>query len=342
MKVTNSSKKIEQLVKLNDTANISFDMKIQRSEDIWDKKRRSKMIHTILLDWPTSTIFAAKDGKSLSIIDGKQRLTTTLAYLNNKFALDASTPPVGEHEVKGLKFKDLPDELKHIFMEYKFEFTQVEEATMEELEEFFFRVNSGMPLKQIETTRAILGGKTLKLVEDVANMPFFQTKANLSKTSKKRFVDQELVLQILASLHKAETGYSGKEIEAFVRELRNQRTQDEVKSKLSNAGYYLNQVFVKKEKYLRKLHIPTLFKLVLDVQGKNVLIPPTEFEEWANVFFNNMPADYNAACQSGSAKKESIMIRYNSMKAHFDNYFQNRTTTESKEEAQDNVEESAS
>lgn len=323
MKVSSQPHKVEAVVKKFKTKAINFDMKIQRSEDIWDKKRRSKMIHSILINWPTPNIFAHKDGRTLSVVDGKQRLTSVISFIGGKFALDASTPNIGEVEVKGKKFDDLPDELKETIMNYSFEFTQVEDATPEELEEFFFRLNSGMPLRQIETTRAILGGKVLKLVEDVANTPFFQTKANISKTSKKRFVDQELVLQILYMMHKEDTGFGGKEIETFVRELRSQRIQDELKSKMQNACFYLNQSFLKKEKFLRKLHIPTLFRLVLEIQENAKLITPADFEVWSRTFFDNMPSDYNAACQSGSAKKESVQTRYKSMKAHFEDFFAN-------------------
>lgn len=333
MKVSTGKIKVEKVLKDQKTKKLSFDMKIQRSEDIWDKKRRSKMIHSMMIKWPTNSIFASKEGNVLSIIDGKQRLTTVLSFIADKFALDKSTPAVDDLEVQGKKFSELPEELKQNILDYEFELTTIQEATAEEQEEFFFRLNNGMPLRQIETTRAILGGKVLKLVEDVANTPFFQTKANISRISKKRFVHQELVLQILAMIHKEDTGFSGKEIQAFVRELRNQRIQDELKSKMQNASFYLNQAYLKKEKALRKIHIPTLFKLVLELQEKALLITPAEFEEWSRSFFEKMPEAYNAACQSGSAKKEAVQTRYREMKAHFDAYFAQRLTENASDES---------
>lgn len=342
MKVTPQTLTVERLVKQEKTKSISFDMKIQRSEDIWDKKRRSKMIHSMLIQWPTNTIFAYKDGRTLSVIDGKQRLTTALSYIDGKFALEANVPEVNGEVVAGKKFDDLSEDLKKVFLDYKFSVTQIEDATMEELEEFFFRVNNGMPLRQIETTRAILGGKVLKLVEDVANTPFFQSKANISAKSKKRFVDQELVLQLLAMLHKSETGFSGKEIQAFVAELRTERIHDEVKSKMQNASFYLNQAFVKKEKFLKKIHIPSLFKLVLDLQDQARLITPAEFEEWARTFFENTPEEYQKAASNKTASKESVMKRFNSMKAHFEEYFKNhKGSSEGSSEGSDDVQETA-
>lgn len=342
MKATSQTITVEKLIKQDKTKALSFDMKIQRSEDIWDKKRRSKMIHSIMINWPTNTIFAHKEGRTLSIVDGKQRLTTVLGYINGKFALEANIPDVNGEVVAEKKFDQLSDELKKVILDYKFNLTQVEEATMEELEEFFFRVNNGMPLRQIETTRAILGGRVLKLVEDVANTPFFQTKANISKKSKLRFLDQELVLQLLAMLHKEETGFSGKEIEAFVRELRNKRIQDELKSKMQNASFYLNQAFTKKETFLKKLHIPALFKLVLDLQEEARLITPSDFEEWSRTFFENMPEEYQKAASSKTASKESVMKRFNTMKAHFEAHFKDhKPSSESQQGSEEGSQETA-
>lgn len=328
MKVSTSKFKIQRIIKEHKTKRLNFDLKIQRSEDIWDKKnsttRRSKMIHSILKNWPTTSIFAYKESNVLSIIDGKQRLTLAIAFFNDQFALDKSTPDINGVEVHDKKFSELPDELKEIFLAYEFEMTIVQEASMEEVEELFFRLNGGMPMRQIEKTRALLGGKKLKFVEDVSNTPFFQTKANITNTSKKRYVDQELVFQILAMIHKDETGFSGKEIENFVLELRNQRIQDELKSKMQNASYYLNQAFLKKTKYLRKVHIPTIFKLVLELQESALLISPSQFEEWANEFFENMPPAYKLATESGSAKKDKVQTRYKEMKNHFYSYFEDK------------------
>ncbi|WPS85597.1 DUF262 domain-containing protein (plasmid) [Brevibacillus halotolerans] len=333
MKVTTSKIKVSKVLKDHRTKKISFDLKIQRSEDIWDKKRRSRMIHSMMIKWPTNSIFGAKDTSNiLNIVDGKQRLTTVLAFIADKLELDKSTPNVGDIDVKGLKFSELPEDLQKNIMDYEFELTTVHNAPIEELEEFFFRINDGIPLRQIEKNRALLGGQRLKFVEDIANTPFFQQKVNIPKRKNARkevtevagYRDQEIVLQILAMIHKDETGFSGKEIQEFVRELRNKRIQDELKSKMQNASFYLNQAYLKKEKALRKIHIPSLFKIVLELQQKALLITPTDFEEWSKNFFEKMPEAYQLACKSGSAKKESVQTRYREMKKHFEAYFNQR------------------
>lgn len=339
MKTKLTKLKMEQIIKMNNAKSLSFDLIIQRKGNIWDLNRKSKMVHTMLLHWPTPSIFAAKEGRTLSFLEGKQRFTSMISFANDEYKLDKATPPVDGIEIAGLKFSELPEEFQQRFLNYTFDVIQIEDATIEELEELFFRWNYGMPLRQIETTRALLGGKMLKMIEDVANTPFFQQKAYLSKKSLQRFVDQELVLQILALIHRPDTGFSSREIQNFVQELRNERTQAELKSKMQNASFYLNQAFLKKEKFLKKLHIPILFKLVLDLQENALPITPSQFEEWARTFFSELPEEYAAACESGSAKKENVQTRYHSMKAHFERYFKDILSGEAKAEVDNGQED---
>lgn len=341
MKVKTIKLKMERAMKMYKTKSLVFDLPIQRKANIWDNKRKSKMIHTAILNWPTASLVASKEGRTMNFLDGQQRLTSLISFIEDEYALDKTTPPVNGVEIAGLKFSDLPEEFQQAILNYAFDVTVIEDATIEEMEELFFRLNNGMPLRQIETTRALLGGKVLKLVEDVANTPFFQQKAYLSQKSKLRFLDQELVLQILALIYKPDTGFSGKEIRNFVQELRNERIQEELKSKMQNASFYLNQAFLKKERFLKKLHIPILFKLVLELQEKALPITPRQFEEWARTFFANPPQEYLEACKSGSAKKENVQKRLNSMKAHFEEYFKNVLEDSQKAFEDENTEQDA-
>lgn len=349
MKTKTVKLKMERILKMNKTKSLVFDLPIQRKGNIWDNKRKSKMVHSAILNWPTASLIASKEGRTLNFLDGQQRLTTMISFVEDEFALDKTTPPVNKQEIAGLKFSELPEEFKQAILNYTFDIIQVEEATVEEMEELFFRLNYGMPLRQVEITRALLGGKVLKFVEDVANTPFFQQKAYLSSKSKLRFVDQELVLQILALIYRPGTGFSSKEIQEFVKELRNERIQAELKSKMQNASFYLNQAFLKKEKFLKKINIPILFKMVLDLQEKALPITPSQFEEWARSFFEQLPEDYAEACKSGSAKKENVQKRLNSMQAHFEEYFKNVLESRRKiedesveQDAQNDAEETAS
>lgn len=340
MKSSKVTMRVERLVKMKKAKTLNFDLLIQRKDNIWDVNRKSMLIHSILTDFPIPPLYATKEGRVHNFIDGKQRLTSILSYIQNGFALDKTTASavititeeteegtterIETVELANKLFSELPEYVQKKMLNYDFDMYRLEDVTIQELEQLFFRLNNGMPLKQIETTRAILGGKVLSFVEDIAQTPFFLEKINVSKKSRQRFVDQELILQILSLIHNREAGVSGKDIQDFVKELRQTELQAELKTKIQNVCYYLNFAFPVKEKFLRKLHIPAMFLLVLENQEKAVEVSPEEFGKWSRSFFEALPQAYFETTQSGSAKKENVQKRIGVMKDSFQTFFKDQ------------------
>lgn len=326
MKTSKVTWKVERLSKWYRTKKLNFDLVIQRKDNIWDNKRQSTLIHSILSGYPIPSVFAIKEDNILNFLDGKQRLGSIFSFINDEYPLNPKTLPVNDIEVAGLKYSELPEDMQNAIKEYEIDVVRIEEISQKEIEELFYRLNNGVPLRQIETTRALLGSKVLKFVESISEMNFFAEKVNITKGARKRFVDQELVLQILALIHNSDTGFSGKELQVFVEKLREIEIQDSLRAKMENACYYLNEAFPKKEKFLKKLHVPMLFKIVLDLIERSELstVRPNEFGAWAESFFADMPQEYALACQSGSARKENVQKRLNILTASFDAFLKEK------------------
>lgn len=319
MKTSKATWKIERLAKMNKTKKINFNLVIQRKDNIWDKKRQSTLIHSLLVGYPMSSLFASKDDAVYQFLDGKQRLTSIFDYINDKYPLHVSTPTVNDFEIAEMKFSELPESMQEQILQYEVDFVKIEDITLQEMEELFTRLNNGMPLRQIETTRAVLGSRVLMFVENISELDFFASKTNISSGARKRFTDQEMVLQILALVYNEQTGFSGKELQAFAEILRKEDIQDSLRAKMQNASYYLNEAFLKKERFLKKLHVPMLFKIVLDMieRGELATVLPKEFGKWATDFFEEIPTAYSEACQAGSARKENVQKRLSVMNSHF-------------------------
>ena len=77
----------------------NFDDPIQRGEDQWDIEQKTKLIDSLLREIPVDPARAIKSeydengelvkhSKGGVVVDGKQRLTTIISYLNDEFALD--------------------------------------------------------------------------------------------------------------------------------------------------------------------------------------------------------------------------------------------------------------
>lgn len=321
MKISKTEWSINKLSKMYKNRALSFDMPIQRKENIWDDKRKSLLIHSILSRYPIPFLYALKKGKEYNFLDGKQRLVTVFQFLDGKFKLHKETPSFNGVELAGKGFNDFSEDIRFQLEDGLFDIIKIEDASDKEAEEMFYRLNNGVPLKQIETTRAVLGNKHLSYIETIAKTPFFASKINLSKTARQRYTDQELILQVLALVHNADTGFSGKELESFVKQqLKSVDLRNELQSRVENACYYLNEAFPRKrgkERILKKVHVPMLVKLVLDIQDKQLPIFPSEFGEWAKDFFSNIPEEYKMASLQGSAQKENVHTRLRVMTTAF-------------------------
>ncbi|MFJ8531126.1 DUF262 domain-containing protein [Bacillus sp. NPDC094106] len=313
----------ERLLKRFKTRKLNFDLSIQRKENIWDKKRQSLLIHSILSNYYIPPIVAIKDTDTLSVLDGKQRLTSLFAFMQGDLVLDKATPSIDEEKIAGLKFEDLSEEFQKEINKYKFDFSISENLTEQQIEELFFRLNNGVALRTIEVTRALLGSRIISFLKRITDFPFFQYKINITPAQRKRYTDQEIVLQILKLIYEPNSGLSKREMQPFINKLKSEDLKARLKSPLDNAIFYLNEAFPKKEKFLKKVNIPMLIILTLDIirSNQNNKVTPIKFGEWAEDFFENTPEAYRNACQSGSASAQNVKKRLSSMRNHFCNYF---------------------
>ena len=62
---------------------------IYQREYVIDKKKASKLIESVILGIPIPSVFLCEENDgSLSVIDGQQRLTSFIKYLNNEYPLE--------------------------------------------------------------------------------------------------------------------------------------------------------------------------------------------------------------------------------------------------------------
>ena len=72
---------------------------------VMDDKRASKLVESLLMGIPIPTVYLCEENDgTYSVIDGQQRMTSFVRYLNNDFSLKGLEELV---ELNGKKFKDL-------------------------------------------------------------------------------------------------------------------------------------------------------------------------------------------------------------------------------------------
>ena len=91
---------IKMFVEEVDNEEICRDPLIQRTDDQWTKKQKSKLIEAVLHNRPIGSIALAKgraESKSYavtSLVDGLQRTTALVDFYHDKYALDKRAKPI--------------------------------------------------------------------------------------------------------------------------------------------------------------------------------------------------------------------------------------------------------
>ena len=86
LKRANINWNARQLAKMAQNGTVSFDNAVQRGY-VWDNKRKSLLIHSMLIGYPIPPFYAAKNENRYDMLDGKQRTNAISDFINGKFEL---------------------------------------------------------------------------------------------------------------------------------------------------------------------------------------------------------------------------------------------------------------
>ena len=175
---------------------IILDPKFQRGS-VWKKgKQRSELIESILMGIPIPIIylFETKDGKK-EVVDGRQRITTLINFLNNEFSLtDLKMLPM----INGKKFQDLEPILQSKIEDYQLMAYVIQPPTPERVKyDIFDRVNrGGTQLNNQEMRNALYQGNATKLLDKLSELKSFQD-ATGNSIKKTRMKDKYIISRFI-------------------------------------------------------------------------------------------------------------------------------------------------
>ncbi len=173
-----------------------IDPDFQRN-DVWSVKQSAELVESILMGIPIPTIylFEMKDGTK-QVVDGRQRISAILNFLNNKFSLkDLKILP----QCNGKKFSELDSKMQGIFEDYQLSFYIIQPPTPERVKyDIFDRVNrGGTRLTNQEMRNALYKGRSTVLLKELATSSEF-LNATGKGISSKRMKDQYIILRSIA------------------------------------------------------------------------------------------------------------------------------------------------
>ena len=107
---------------------------------VWSKAQKQLLLDTILRGYDIPKFYWRKTGSSpdtYEVIDGQQRTRSIWEFQENKYNLPKNADPIDGKEVKGLYYRDLPDDLRIAFDIYPLDIV-VTSGSDEEAREMFF------------------------------------------------------------------------------------------------------------------------------------------------------------------------------------------------------------
>ncbi len=333
---------------------LQMDHPIQRQNLQWldDRLKRSLLIHSILANYPVPPVYCLKEAisekdYSYSILDGKQRLTTTFDFIDGRYPLDTETPSVTiddtVYELGGKYFTDLDVECQQELLRFKFTIYGFEDADDDLIEEIFFRLNNSTPLSKPQKAMPLCGVENAKFIKSILSDRFFSEICQFSALQRRKSDDMCTLLQAMMLLDNKYEGYefssiSADEIMRYAASIKNNYSEEQ-KNRLYDIIDYLEKVFPEKDKMLKKINIPIVMLAADTAMGdgydslKNLYrVGPMYFRQWFSYFFSECYEEYKLYCSSGSIKKEKTLKRIEIMEASLVKYFELEETGEAEQD----------
>ena len=147
---------------------------------VWNSTYKQFFIDTVLKNYPVPPIFVNMEvtgtGATIyHVIDGKQRLTAILEFLEDRFPISKEkfSPP----NLAGKYFSELEPITQKSIYGYFLPFEFFTDANLEEVTEIFDRFNRNVArLTEQELRNARYAGDFITLMEQLADEPFWKTK----------------------------------------------------------------------------------------------------------------------------------------------------------------------
>lgn len=302
--------------------NISFTHKLQRPVGQWNPKMKSLLIHSLLSGFPVNPIYCVEENGIIYTLDGSQRTSTCISYVNNEFALSKSTPNISlqikengesivkEFEIAGKKYKKLDAEVQVYLLACSLEFCTLSDYTENEVKEMFFRQNNGKPLNASQLRIVNEPDEFRDLVYTLSTHPFMDKL--VTKVQRKKEVDRDLIRQTFMLMCTNQendfASFRKNDIDTFVASHSELVTQTKIDA-LKNAMDSFDKAFEETVK-IPATSIPMIlysgYRIIKDKKSFSKLIDVVK--EFLETYDTN--EEYKQYVQSGTSNGENVRGRF--------------------------------
>lgn len=327
-----SGKTIANLTK---SGRIHYDHFIQRGY-VWSTAAKSDLIMSMLTGFPIPMVYAKRIGTGKDadyyILDGKQRLSTIAAFINNEFAMTETDETVimesdedgtmYEVNVSGAYFDELPNELKDMIKNYNVSLNYFEDMTAEEERILFKKLNSG---KQLTAKSRLLASTSA--IGDIVDLSdhnvFAEMLSEKSLENKNQF---GIILKSWAMNNKSDVSFETRIFNSMIES--EFEINDEEKSVLDKSftlakNIHDNLMEAGKKNVAKMLYKETHFVSLIPFFKKMIErnISVEDAATWVANFFEAEHTEYDMAAKTGANSKSAINTRFEKLAESFNATF---------------------
>lgn len=197
---------VEILCKKKQDGELNLQPNWQR-DFVWDQKKASKLVESVLINVPLPAIYLDEDINGvLTVIDGQQRLTSLIAYIEGRF--ENSRNEFVDFQLKGLevlsdlegkKFSELDISQKRKIRNTVIRSLVIEHRSHPDIKfEIFERLNTGaVKLNDDELRNSVYRGTYNDLLKELSKNEIFQKLLDRPQFHK-RMIDRGMILRFFS------------------------------------------------------------------------------------------------------------------------------------------------
>jgi hypothetical protein len=215
IKISTERKTIDLIVRRIHFGEIDLSPESLRRARLWTSQRKSQLIESLLLKIPIPVFYVAADHKDeWTVVDGLQRLTTILDFVEGKFELDGLEYLVA---LRGKNFMTLDRAMQRRIEETELVINVIQPGTPDEvLMNIFKRINtSDLPLTAQEIRNALHKGPVRAYLRRLVESEEF-ISATDGSVRDHRMDAQEMALRFLAFRTLGWNAYKVHNLDAFM------------------------------------------------------------------------------------------------------------------------------
>ncbi|MCG3718277.1 DUF262 domain-containing protein [Aliarcobacter butzleri] len=332
IKVTNATIALSSLINRLEHNEIDLNPEFQRNDNLWNRKKMSRLIESILLKLPLPVFyFDVTDPSKWIVVDGLQRLSTLKKFIVDKklklYNLEFLT------QINDKKYEDLDRSLKRVIDETQIVTYQIEAQTPKEVRySIFNRINTGGLSLNAQEIRQALNqkGQGVNFLKEICENDIFKKVVGISS---QRMADRELALRFIAFKLTHYTEFKVADMGTFLDNAMDMLDKiddlsrlDKIKHDFFDSLIFSEKVLGRKHRFSRSLAIEeniralnrSLFDVISvcfsEIEDKNEFL--LKKEKFVNKFKNlllDQQGEFSKSITEGTSGKSVVEMRFRIM-----------------------------